>query len=117
MEPLTMTVYVDDMHESELGRLGYMKMSHMIADSTEELAAMAERIGLNGRWIQKRGKPTEHFDVAKGKRALAVAAGAVEITIRQAAAMCRRRAVTGELGDPASAEDWHAGFREMVRAT
>jgi hypothetical protein len=30
-----MTVYVDDMCDSPIGRFGRMKMSHMIADSTD----------------------------------------------------------------------------------
>jgi hypothetical protein len=113
-----MTIYVDDMHEHELGRLGMMKMSHMIADSREELMWMARQLGLQPRWIQKSGRPTEHFDVAKGKRAKAIELGAVAITIRQAAAMTRRRAVEGRLGDPAEAEDWHRAYlaceREMT---
>ena len=47
-----MTVYVDDMHLSPMGQFGRMKMSHMIADSTDELLAMADRIGLARRaWV------------------------------------------------------------------
>lgn len=70
-----MAVYVDDM-EAKLGR---MVMCHMLADTTEELLAMADKIGVARRWIQKRGTHHEHFDIAKGKRALAVQLGAVEI--------------------------------------
>lgn len=45
-----MTVYVDDMYRTEMGRYGRMKMSHMIADTEAELHAMAARIGLARRW-------------------------------------------------------------------
>ncbi len=70
-----MTVYVDDMNAP----FGRMKMCHMFADSTEELQAMADRIGVQRKWIQYPGTIREHFDIALSKRALAVAAGAVEI--------------------------------------
>ncbi len=86
-----MTVYVDDMNKSPLGRFGRMKMSHMIADTSEELRAMADRIGLAHRHVQKEGTPYEHFDVSMSLRALAVAAGAKEITMRELAAKCRER--------------------------
>ena len=43
-----MAVYVDNM-QAQFGR---MKMCHMIADSTEELLAMADRIGVARKWIQ-----------------------------------------------------------------
>lgn len=36
-----MTVYVDDMHLTDMGRLGRMKMCHMLVDSTNELVDMA----------------------------------------------------------------------------
>lgn len=75
-----MTVYVDDM-EAKFGR---MVMCHMLADTTEELLAMADKIGVPRKWIQKPGEPGEHFDICRAKRALAVAAGAKEITWRQA---------------------------------
>jgi len=86
-----MTVYVDDMHLTPMGRFGRMKMCHMIADSTDELLAMADRIGVSRRWIQAKGTAREHFDIAMSKRKLAVAAGAVEITMREAAEITRRR--------------------------
>lgn len=86
-----MTVYVDDMFKNPMGRFGRMKMSHMIADSTDELLAMADKIGIARRWIQKAGTPDEHFDIAMGKRALAVQHGAVEITMRELARMTMER--------------------------
>lgn len=103
-----MTVYIDDMHQFEFGRLGRMKMSHMIADTTAELVAMAISIGMRAAWIQKAGTHGEHFDVAKGKRDLAIARGAVPISVRQCSAMCTRRRVTGTLGDPSDVESWRA---------
>lgn len=75
-----MVVYVDDMHKAPMGRFGRMKMSHMIADTEAELHAMADRIGVARRWYQG-----DHYDIALSKRALAVAAGAVEVTLKQLA--------------------------------
>lgn len=74
-----MTVYVDDM-EAPFGR---MVMCHMMADTTEELLEMVDRIGVKRQWIQCPGTLKEHFDISKGKRALAVKYGAVEITWRE----------------------------------
>lgn len=71
-----MAVYVDDMK----AKYGRMVMCHMIADTTEELLAMADKIGVHRRWIQRAGTPYEHFDVALSSRAKAVEAGAIEIT-------------------------------------
>lgn len=98
-----MTVYVDDM---EVQHLRY-KMCHMIASSDQELRAMAERIGVTQRYHQG-----DHFDIAKVKRGLAVAAGAVEITQRQCAAMRARQRATGELGSPETAVAW---LRQYMR--
>jgi Protein of unknown function (DUF4031) len=83
-----MTVYVDDMYKYPMGQFGRMKMSHMIADTEEELHTMADKIGLNRRWYQG-----DHYDVAMITRTKAVAFGAVEITIHQLSAMSvlRRR--------------------------
>lgn len=97
-----MTVYVDDMR----ARFGRLIMCHMIADTDEELRAMADRIGVNRKWFQKPGTARRHYDIALSKRALAVEAGAVQITWKQTGCMCRRRLETGELGKPEDAVDW-----------
>lgn len=71
-----MAVYVDG------ARHPYrrMIMCHMMADSTPELLAMADAIGVNRKWVQKAGTCYEHFDICKAKRAKAVALGAIELT-------------------------------------
>lgn len=100
-----MTVYVDDMR----ARFGRMVMCHMLADTDEELHAMADRIGVARRWHQAPPRHDSHYDIALSKRALAIAAGAVPITWRQLGCMAARRRKTGQLGDPASAEAWVQG--------
>lgn len=88
-----MTVYVDDMYKYPMGQFGRMKMSHMIADTQEELLAMADTIGVQRKWIQKKGTIHEHFDfdIAMSARAKAVAAGAVEISMRELSMKCHQR--------------------------
>lgn len=82
-----MPVYVDDM-EAPFGR---MIMCHMIADTTEELLEMVDAIDVARRWIQKEGTTSEHFDISKGKRRLAVQLGAVEISQRDLVRRMRSR--------------------------
>jgi hypothetical protein len=103
-----MTVYVDDMYLYPMGALGRMKMSHMVADTTEEVVAMATLIGVQPKWIQRAGTAREHFDIAQSKREIALANGAVAITLRQCSAMCARRRVEGALGNPEEAQAWHS---------
>jgi len=88
------SVYVDDMRAP----FGRMVMCHMLADTTAELLDMADRIGVARRWIQKAGTPHEHFDIALGKRAWAVKAGAVEIDRKRLVAIVRAKRA-----EPASA--------------
>ena len=73
-----MAVYVDNM------RAAYrrMKMCHMVADTTDELLEMVDKIGVDRRWIQKADTAEEHFDIALSKRAMAVKSDAVEIDRR-----------------------------------
>lgn len=92
-----MAVYVDDM-QAPFGR---MKMCHMMADTTEELLAMADQIGVARRWLQKPGTHREHFDIALSKRKLAVAAGAIEVTQRDLGMLMRKR--SGQAFDPGCA--------------
>lgn len=88
-----MAVYVDDMYTIPLGNYRGMKMSHLMADTTEELLEMVDKIGVKRKWIQDAGTKLEHFDIALGKRKLAVAAGAIEVHMRKLA----RWAVGGRL--------------------
>lgn len=108
-----MAVYVDDMKAA----YGRMKMCHMLADTDEELHAMAARIGVARRWWQSPEKTSgSHYDIALSKRALAFASGAIEITWRQAGAMNWRRRVTGKLGSPDDAIEWLINHRATLRA-
>lgn len=104
-----MAVYVDDMK----AKFGRMVMCHMLADTDDELHAMAAQIGVARRWWQSPAKTSgSHYDIALSKRAMAVQHGAIEITMRQAAAMNARRRITGQLGSPADAIEW---LRQRVR--
>lgn len=104
-----MSVYVDDMHAHDMGRFGRMKMSHMIADTLEELHVMADKIGVSRRWFQDPSTMNvshPHYDIALSKRALAVQFGAVEITMVQCAALQFRRRNGLPIVSPAEAEEW-----------
>jgi hypothetical protein len=82
-----MSVYVDDM----AAPYGRMVMFHMVADTEEELHAMADKIGIARRWHQKSGTPHSHYDICKAKRALAVTLGAVEVDRAGLAAVIKRK--------------------------
>ena len=60
-----------------------MIMCHMVADTTSELLAMADTIGVDRKWIQRAGTPKEHFDVCLKMRKKAIEAGAVEVSSRE----------------------------------
>ncbi len=81
---------VDDMRAP----YGRMVMCHMLADTDAELHAMADRIGVSRRWHQKAGTHHSHYDISLSKRAQAVAAGAIEITMRDTGLIVRRKRAT-----------------------
>ena len=85
-----MTVYVDDLYMSELGKFRRMKMSHLIADSDSELHLFATDLGLKRSWFQG-----DHYDVSMEKRTEAIRRGAVHITLRQCAMMVRMKKEVG----------------------
>ena len=72
-----MMVVVDDMQ----AKFGRMTMCHMLADTTAELMLMADKIGVDRKWLQRPGTLSEHFDICKSKRALAIQHGAVEVNM------------------------------------
>lgn len=72
-----MSVYVD----SAKNAYGRMKMCHMIADTPDELHAMADKIGVARKWFQKLSS-FPHYDISQSKRELAVQNGAVELSTR-----------------------------------
>lgn len=71
-----MAVYVDD----SKGKFHGMVMSHLFADSTEELHAFAARLGLRRDWFQQGSIP--HYDVSQTKRRAALQLGATSLPIR-----------------------------------
>ena len=80
-------VIVDDI-QAPYGR---MVMCHMLADTTAELVLMADRIGVDRKWLQAPGTLREHFDICLSKRALAVQAGAQEVTMQGVMDLMRRK--------------------------
>jgi hypothetical protein len=88
------SVYVD----ASIYGYGRMIMCHMIADTPEELHAMAHRIGVARKWFQDpaKGKASFwHYDIAKNKRALAVEAGAIERARNEFVVAMRRIRASG----------------------
>jgi beta-lactamase superfamily II metal-dependent hydrolase len=68
-------------------------MSHMTADTDEELHSMAQSIGLKRSWFQ--GPPDHsihHYDVTETKRKLAIKNGAVQEDWRDQAVIARHKA-------------------------
>lgn len=73
-----MSVYVDPIRRVEYGRWKYA--CHMIADTLEELHAMAQAIGMKREWYQSKSFP--HYDLLRFRREAAVSEGAVELDRR-----------------------------------
>jgi hypothetical protein len=84
-------VYVDDMYRIPLGEFRGMKMSHLIADSKEELLNFVDKIGVKRKWIQHENDPLEHFDICLSKRELAIKVGATPITMREMSKLITKR--------------------------
>ena len=72
-------VYVDDFNAP----FGRMLMCHLVADTTGELLAMVDKIGVNRKWIQYPGTDKEHFDICLSKKKLAIKHGAKQVTARE----------------------------------
>lgn len=107
-----MSVYVDHQQRIFQGML----MSHMVADSSEELLAMADAIGVQRRWIQKAGTAEEHFDIADSKRTLAIAKGAIAVTSREIVAVIQRKRRVGAFPRRRTVSQWSPEERAVHEA-
>jgi len=81
-----MAVYVD----RSVHRLGRMKTCHMIADTLDELHAMAEAIGCDPSWFQVSRSGVPHYDIPLFRKERAIARGAVVSGTRDFAAVMRK---------------------------
>lgn len=91
-----MSVYVDRCALS----YGRMLMCHMLADTPDELHAMADRIGVARRWFQEPPKASFwHYDIAQTKRVLVIAAGALDCDRTTFVAALRRIRESNVFGD------------------
>ena len=85
-------VYLD----ASIWTLGRMVMCHMIADTQDELHAMAERIGMKRQWFQEPPKASvPHYDVCKARKARALALGARKLDRRAFAEKIRELRAKG----------------------
>ena len=78
-----MSVYVDDVFIP----FGRMRMCHMIADTEQELHAMAVLLGLRSEWFQDKKYP--HYDISKAKRAEAIRHGVIEVSVKELIALAK----------------------------
>lgn len=60
-------------------------MSHMIADTLDELEQMARDLGLKPEWRQRSRRGVIHYDVCESKRKKAIGLGAVPVSSRELA--------------------------------
>jgi hypothetical protein len=75
-------------------------MCHMIADTPEELHAMADHIEVARRWFQEPPKASFwHYDIAQSKRALAIGAGALDCDRNTFVTALRRIRESNVFGD------------------
>lgn len=87
-----MAVYIDLMNAG----FGRMKMCHMMADTTEELVQMADKIGVARKWIQHSGTAHEHFDICLSKKKKAIEQfGAQECSWRKIGELGQRTELNG----------------------
>ena len=82
-----MTIYVDH------ARIPYrgMIMSHLLADTSQELEETRRSLGLPNGCIQYLGTSKEHLDISETKRTLAIRMGARQISSKDLVNIIRAR--------------------------
>ncbi|MCS4088844.1 DUF4031 domain-containing protein [Rhizobium sp. BK176] len=81
-----MAVYVDRTRN----KLGRMITCHMLADTLDELHAMAKLIGSKPSWFQLSRTGVPHYDIPLFRRADAIRLGAIETSRRETVAIMER---------------------------
>ena len=81
-----MPVYVDKTKTKYRG----MVMCHLLADSLDELHAMAKVIGMRREWFQISRTGVPHYDIPLFRRSMAIENGAVEISRRDVVGLLKR---------------------------
>jgi hypothetical protein len=90
-----MACYVDTVRDYPRAGLRHTRFCHLLADTREELHAMADALGVPHRYFQDH--PWRwHHDLPDTLRDRAVALGAKELTLHEVGALLKRR--RAELG-------------------
>jgi hypothetical protein len=85
-----MACYVDVVRSYPDAGLRFTEFCHLLADTPDELHAMADRIGMPRRFFQDH--PSRwHYDLPAHLRLLAVEYGAREMSTREVAQLLRAR--------------------------
>jgi hypothetical protein len=83
---------VDEVREYPGAGLRYTRFCHLLADTRDELHALADDLGFPRRFFQDH--PWRwHYDLPEHLRPDAVALGAREVTMHEVGALLRRRRV------------------------
>jgi hypothetical protein len=95
-------IYVDEVRH--WGKRG--EWCHMMTDGDiDELHRMAARIGLQRSWFQEKNARHPHYDLRPSKRALAIKAGAVEVSSAELLQRCTRQTQDAARGLPKQLSD------------
>ncbi|HJQ43486.1 MAG TPA: DUF4031 domain-containing protein [Jatrophihabitantaceae bacterium] len=85
-----MACYVDSVRSYPGAGLRFTEFCHLLADTRDELHAMADALGIPRRFFQEH--PWRwHHDLPAQLRPLAVELGAREVTMHDVGALLRRR--------------------------
>ena len=85
-----MACYVDTVRSYPDAGLRHTEFCHLLADTRDELHAMAEQLGIPRRYFQDH--PWRwHHDLPEPLRPRAVELGAQEVTMHQVGALLKRR--------------------------
>ena len=92
-----MAVYIDPLKRCQVRRgfcaVQWKESCHMFANTNEELVEMGVEIRLPPGSLQKKSGLPPHFDLKASKRQMAVAAGAVELTMLEMRRWLRERRI------------------------